>query len=163
MNGNGYAKSNGEKVTKRQAKLIKNIKAKKHKTLAEAAKDAGYAANTPHKSIERSVRSVLGKYLRALEKAGATDAKSARVISEAMDATTQKGVGYGDDFTIVEEVDHYARLKANDQYQKVKRLLGVEEAEDKLPPQIVVNVVTVTPAQNADNLQAPRFASPDIQ
>lgn len=155
-NGNG----NGHKLTKRQEKLIENIKAKKHQTLTQAAKDAGYAAGTPHKALERTVRSVLGKYLKALERAGATDKKSARVIAEGMDAMRQVRNMAGH---IVDETpDHKLRLSANEQYLKVKRLLDAEEKGDAAPANIILNVIKLE-SGNGNQLHAPRFAVPDIQ
>lgn len=111
-------------MTKRQTKLVANLKNGKHKTLSIAAKSAGYK-NTQTNLIERSVRSVLGKYLQALEDAGATDEKSARVISQGMDAVRKIRNIAG---VVVEEMpDHKMRLTANEQFMKAKRLLEPED------------------------------------
>ena len=147
-----------EEPTKRQKKIMTEISSGKHKTAraAIAAATGRKPAKILNREIERTIRSVHDSYLKALARAGATDRKSARVISEAMDAQayTMTGMPYA---------NHKVRLNANEQYLKVKRLMEPEgDGKDRLPPQIVVNVVTVTPAQDADNLQAPRFAVPDI-
>lgn len=98
---------------------------------AAAARELGVTqqAVANHVKDNPLVRSALQKYHDALEKAGATDEKSARVISEAMDAMRKVGLGHGEDFTVEQEEDHHARLKANDQYLKVKKLLA-----DSAPP-----------------------------
>lgn len=138
-------------MTKRQSKLIENLKANKHKTLTAAAKDAGYSPSTPHSLIERSIRGVLGKYLKALQKAGATDRKSARVISEGMDAVREHRSISGQ--LVDTSPDHQTRIKANDQYLKVKRLLESEE-QGSGPVNVSVTVEIAnenTPSQEPGN------------
>lgn len=119
-------------LTRRQKKFVSNIKNKKCKTLSAAARDAGYSKNTPNKMLEQTVRSVLGKYLQALEDAGATDELSAKVIVQGMKAERKivlKG-GEGEPVELMAEPDHATRLKANEQFLKVKKLLTVNiEAE----------------------------------
>jgi hypothetical protein len=115
------------KAKKMQKKLIENVASKKFKTVKAAALAAGYSPNT---DISKAVMSAQRAYLNALEKAGATDKKSARVIAEAMDAKITRMVaveGKKGEREVVTEEDHYARLKANEQYLKVKRLLDPEE------------------------------------
>lgn len=98
-----------------------------------AAKELGITHSGVQKHIKTNplVISKLKQYQAELEKAGATMKKSARVISEAMDANRKVGLGHGDDFTIEEEPDHHARLKANEQFLKVHKIVG--DAEKTAP------------------------------
>lgn len=135
-------------------KVVKSLK-KNGFNLSGAARDLGMTPQAVTKRAKKDplIKSALNSYLGELRKAGATDQKSARVISEAMDAKAKRGVGHGEDFTIVEEDDHYARLKANDQYLKIKRLLEPEE-KGNAPVNISVTVEIAdenTPSQEPGN------------
>lgn len=138
--------------------LIRKVKAKKLiKTLqanemdiSETAKDLEITPQGVRDQIRNNphVRSGLQSMLDALEKAGANDEKAARVINEAMDAEKatsvedftdddteedrQKEEKKGRSFRTIYEPDHAIRLKANEQYAKIKRLIG--EDDGRLTP-----------------------------
>lgn len=146
-NGNGH-KKNGKKLTPKQAKFVEAIKKNPTIPIQKAAAIAGYskAPQSANENLKKpNVRNALKQYLQALERAGVNDDKSARVISEAMDAKTTKLVkvvgGEDGEREMITEEDHTARLKANDQYLKVKRLVGYDDEEDDLkdnPVQILI-------------------------
>jgi predicted DNA-binding protein YlxM (UPF0122 family) len=132
-----------------ESKEAKKVKAKKLVTALQksdfnesaAAKKLGITRQAVRDRIKKNplVRTALERYMQTLEKSGVTDEKSARVISEAMDATITKmvKVAGGDDGEreIVTEDDHYARLKANEQYLKLKRLLSDNKTDPAKPEQ----------------------------
>lgn len=126
------------------AKLIKTLIAV-DMNQSEAARQLGVSQPAVHDQIVNNplVRSGLEDYLAELKAAGADDKKSARVISEAMDA--EHTISVEDDreesntrkgpkpYVKITEPDHMARLKANDQYLKVKRLLGDSKSGPEAP------------------------------
>lgn len=135
-------------VKKKQKKLIKNVASRKFKTVRAAAIDAGYSPQATDSTIARAVESAHRTYLNALEEAGATDKKSARVISEAMDAERSvsvedftedaKSPRGGQAYTTVTEPDHPTRLKANEQFLKVKKIMGSDESEGGQKNQLII-------------------------
>lgn len=146
-----------EKVPEKQKRLLKNVASRKFKTVRAAAIDAGYSRQATDGSLTKAIQSAHRNYLNALIEAGATDEKSARVISEGMDAefVTKSGVVLK---------NHKIRLDANEQYLKVKRLLESEEFEKQQQnTTVIVNVVQGNPEQDGNNVQAARFAVPDLQ
>lgn len=112
-------------------RLVKTL-IKNNLSQADTAREIGVTQQAVYDQIKNNplVRSALENYLTVLEKAGATDKKSARVISEAMDA--ERTVSVMDETedakpgsrANVTEPDHAIRLKANEQYLKIKKLIG---------------------------------------
>lgn len=123
-------KRNKNNLTSKQAKFVAALKKNPTMPLQKAAKLAGYSSppQSANENLKKpNVRNALKLYLRALEAVGVDDDKSARVISEAMDA---KKI-HGTDEYFIEIDDHPTRLKANEQYLKLKRLIGYDEDEEK--------------------------------
>lgn len=116
-------KTSPELAQAKAARVVKSLK-KNNISLTETAKDLGVSPQAIQNQLDRNpyVKNLLQKFYEKLDKAGATDEKSARVISEAMDA--EKEV-FNDDGQIVgTSKDHATRLKANDQLLKLKRYIG---------------------------------------
>lgn len=127
-------------------KLVKTLK-KNALNASATARELGITPQAVHHQLKENpiVKTAIEKYEEALERAGANDDKSARVISEAMDAEKTVSVedftGGEDDaaeaeeqfkkngktYRSITEPDHTARLKANDQYIKVKKLIAPEK------------------------------------
>lgn len=135
-------------MKERHKKIMTEISSGKHKTAraAIAAATGKRPGQITNKQIERTIKSVHGAYLKALAKAGVTDEKSARVISEAMDAQsyTMTGIPYS---------NHKIRLDANEQYLKVKRLMEPED-QANAPVNVSVTVEILdenNPAQESGN------------
>ncbi len=129
----------GESMARNKAKAKKLVKTliKHDLNKSAAARDLGVSPQAVQDQVDKNplVRTALEEYQKALEDAGATFSKSARVISEGMDAERtvsvedftadadeeeRKGKSYRD----VTEPDHHARLKANDQFLKVHAILS---------------------------------------
>lgn len=152
--GNGKAK---KKVNPVKAKKLVKALIKNNGVQADAARELGMTQQNIYDQIKNNplVREGLDEYLKALEKAGATDKKSARVVSEAMDAEKTVSVeDFTDDeeadeqfkkkgrtFREVTEPDHPTRLKANEQYLKIKRLIGQTEGEDPGAKQQLIIII----------------------
>lgn len=111
----------------RKAKAKKVIKSLQNNNMdvSESAKDLEITPQGVRKHIRENpyVKNGLQSMLDALENAGATDEKHARVINEAMDAKTG------------EEADHGIRLKAAEQRAKLKRLIGEDDGRGQDKPQ----------------------------
>ena len=109
----------------RKAKAKKVLKSLKDNdmNLAEAAKDLGVTTDAVQKQIDRNpfVRSGLQSMLDALERVGVTDEKYASVIKDGMEAK------------IADEQDHAIRLKAGNDYAKLKRLIGDDDGRADPP------------------------------
>lgn len=120
----------------RKAKAKKVLKSLKDNdmNLAEAAKDLGVTTDAVQKQIDRNpfVRSGLQSMLDALEAAGVNDAKAARVVSEAMDAKKEQTNSLTGE-VVSSAPDHTIRLKANEQYLKLKRLIGDDDGRADPP------------------------------
>lgn len=125
-----------------KAKALKLVKSLISNDLsqAETARELGVTQQAIHNQIVNNpiVRTALQAYQEELEKAGATDIASAKVIADAMQAERTVAVEdyteeeesddqfnkKGKIFRHITEADHAIRLKANEQYLKVKKLLS---------------------------------------
>lgn len=136
----GGSQRNPAKAAKVVKSLISNDLNK-----SAAARELGVSPQAIQKQVNENplVRTALEDYLQVLQEAGVDDKKSARVISEAMDAertvsvedNTEDSVGPKGQqhYTNITEPDHMARLKANDQYLKIKRLLSDKSNGSETP------------------------------
>jgi predicted transcriptional regulator len=109
---------------KRAAPIVAALK--KHKlSVTEAAKELGISKQAVSKHVNHNPEVIAGikPMLDALFAAGATEEKYARVISEGMDAERTTGIK-GKQIT---EPDHNARLKAGEQFAKLKKYISSDE------------------------------------
>ncbi len=90
-----------------------------------AAKELGISRQAIHKQMNKNpyVKKALEAYCESLEKAGVNDERSVRVILEAMKATKTVWID-GPSRTEVQVPDHAIRLKANDQYLRIKGFIN---------------------------------------
>lgn len=114
-------KRNRAKATRVVKSLIKN-----DLNVKETAKELEVTEQAVYKQINTNplVKTALQKYQERMEEMGLNDDLSIKVVKDAMTARRKVGLGHGEDFTIEEEDDHYARLKANEQYIKLKKLVS---------------------------------------
>ena len=107
----------------------------KHKGNQSAtAKEVGITRQAVKDRIKKDpiVKSAWEKYIASLKRIGATDTKSARVLSEAMDAVTIRFFTGKDGKRVeIREPDHMTRLKAVEQYLKIMRLIGLPSKEEQ--------------------------------
>jgi len=140
----------GGKLSGKQAAFVAAIKKNPKISMTQAGRIAGYkcAKQSANENLTKPpVINALKSYLRSLEIGGVNDKKSVRVISEAMDA---KKVVYvesdsegGKDREEIE--DHAIRLKANEQYLRLKKLIG--NAEDQQQQEDKIQIVIVNYAK----------------
>jgi predicted DNA-binding protein YlxM (UPF0122 family) len=91
---------------------------------AAAAEELGVTRQAVQKQVAENplVRSALQKYQEKMEAAGLNDEKSIKVISDAMEAEREVVSEEGE--IVATRPDHGVRLKANEQFLKVKKLLS---------------------------------------
>lgn len=132
-------------------KLVKTL-IKHGASQSKTARELGMSQQAVYDQVKNNplVKSGLEAYLEALEKAGANDAASATVIAEGMKAektvsvednrSDSEGTRGGQAYTKITEPDHNARLKANEQYLKVKKLLdnGKDVGDDNRTQLVIV-------------------------
>lgn len=134
------------KANKAKANKIADTLIKNDFSQAQTARDLGVTQAAIGDHIKRNpvVKRRLESYLQVLEEAGVNDTVSAKVIADAMVA--EKTISVEDDregsqtkrgpkpYIKITEEDHAIRLKANEQYIKIKRLIGPTE-DEKMPEQ----------------------------
>ena len=112
-----------------ESKAIVKALQKSKGNQAVAARACGITRQAIRTRIKKDpiVKNEWKKYVESLRRT-IPNKRSIKVISEAMEAETVKSVRVeGGEFGEREEVtepDHYARLKANEQFLKITRLLG---------------------------------------
>lgn len=127
------SKKQQRRLTEKQAIFVEEIKKNPKIPLQTAARNAGYAiprVSATNNMKKRAVIDALSAYLLSLKREGATDARSARVISEAMSA--EKEIVSDEGEIVATRPDHVTRLKANDQYLRIKKLIGSNEEDQNI-------------------------------
>lgn len=135
-------------LTPKRRKLVKLLTATPEMRLSDAARASGLSPQGVQQALAtEAVQNALGPFYKALEDAGATDTKAARVISDAMDAARiGKAMAEDGTLTIAAVPDHKTRLKGAELYSKVKRYMAPEKDDDgepTRPVQIVMNGGTI--------------------
>jgi DNA-binding XRE family transcriptional regulator len=105
-------------------RVVKTLK-KHNLNRSAAARELGVSPQTICEQVKENpiIKTAIEKYVEKMEAEGLDDDKSIRVISEAMEA--KKTTALGEDYAT--EPDHAIRLKANEQYIKIKKLVAPDK------------------------------------
>lgn len=111
-------------LRRQKGKLIAKTLIDNNMNLTRTGRKLGILPQSVQVSVKNNpyVKHYLDKFYKELEKAGATDEKAARVISEGMDAKIE--VYSKDGELLNEKEDHSIRLKSVELMAKIKRYIG---------------------------------------
>lgn len=146
-------------IAKAKAKRLVKRLHKNNLSIAETAREFGVTPQAIQNQIAKNpyVKNYITQFYDKLDKAGATDDKAARVISEGMDA--KKEVYDKDGNLVAEREDHSIRLKSVEMLARIKRYIGDTDSQNVNVGEMKVMIVNGSGGNQETFLRSPQRES----